>query len=118
MAPFGSNVVASVVPGGFGTQLRALALPREPVVHRLGIAANPGGPWVTQVARSLCADLEDAGRRVRLPVRFRAEAVVMSQLVGTAAFAGPPGGADASAWSPPMMAPSAISEPWGASCCS
>jgi hypothetical protein len=33
------------------------------VVHLLGVTTNPNGPWVTQVARNFCADLQDAGRR-------------------------------------------------------
>ena len=41
------------------------------VVHLLGVTANPNGPWVTQVARNFCADLEHAGRRVRFLVRDR-----------------------------------------------
>ena len=38
-------------------------------VHLLGVSANPNGPWVTQVARNFCAELEDNGRRVRSLVR-------------------------------------------------
>ena len=41
------------------------------VVHLLGVTANPNGPWVTQVARNFCAELEDNGRRVRSLVRDR-----------------------------------------------
>jgi transposase InsO family protein len=41
------------------------------VVHLLGVTTNPNGPWVTQVARNVCAELEDAGRRVRFLVRDR-----------------------------------------------
>jgi putative transposase len=41
------------------------------VVHFLGVTANPNGPWVTQMARNLCAELEDAGRQVRFLVRDR-----------------------------------------------
>jgi transposase InsO family protein len=41
------------------------------VVHLLGVTANPNGPWVTQVARNLCADLEHIGRRVRFIIRDR-----------------------------------------------
>jgi transposase InsO family protein len=41
------------------------------VVHLLGVTANPNGPWVTQVARNFCADLEHTGRRVRFLIRDR-----------------------------------------------
>ena len=41
------------------------------VVHLLGVTTNPKNPWVTQVARNFCADLEDAGRRVRFVIRDR-----------------------------------------------
>ena len=41
------------------------------VVHLLGVTTNPNGPWVTQVARNFCADLEEAGRRVRFLIRDR-----------------------------------------------
>jgi len=41
------------------------------VVHLLGVTTNPNGPWVTQVARNFCADLQDAGRRVRFLIRDR-----------------------------------------------
>ncbi len=41
------------------------------VVHILGATTNPNGPWVTQAARNFCADLEDAGRRVRFLIRDR-----------------------------------------------
>ena len=41
------------------------------VVHLLGVTANPHGPWVTQVARNFCADLEHTGRRVRFLIRDR-----------------------------------------------
>jgi len=41
------------------------------VVHLLGVTTNPNDPWVTQVARNFCAELEDAGRRVRFLVRDR-----------------------------------------------
>ena len=33
------------------------------VVHVLGVTTNPNGPWVTQVARNVANDLEDAGGR-------------------------------------------------------
>jgi putative transposase len=29
----------------------------------LGVTTNPNGPWVTQVARNFCTELEEAGRR-------------------------------------------------------
>ena len=41
------------------------------VIHLLGVTANPNGPWVTQVARNLAAELDDAGRRVRFLIRDR-----------------------------------------------
>jgi transposase InsO family protein len=41
------------------------------VVHVFGVAANPNGPWVTQVARNFASDLEDAGQRFRFLVRDR-----------------------------------------------
>jgi transposase InsO family protein len=41
------------------------------VVHLPGVTANPNGPWVTQVARNLCADLEHTGRRVQFVIRDR-----------------------------------------------
>jgi transposase InsO family protein len=41
------------------------------VVHLLGVTANPNGPWVTQVARNIAAQLEEAGRRVRFLIRDR-----------------------------------------------
>ena len=41
------------------------------VVHLLGVTTNPNGPWVTQVARNFCTDLEDAGRRLRFLIRDR-----------------------------------------------
>jgi transposase InsO family protein len=41
------------------------------VVHLLGVTANPNGAWVTQVARNLAAELEDAGRNLRFLVRDR-----------------------------------------------
>ncbi len=41
------------------------------VVHLLGVTANPNGPWVTQVARNFCAELEEAGRWVRFLIHDR-----------------------------------------------
>ena len=40
-------------------------------MHFLGVATNPDGPWVTQVARSFCTHLEDAGRRLCFLIRDR-----------------------------------------------
>jgi putative transposase len=41
------------------------------VVHLLGVTANPNGPWVTQVARNFCTDLEIARCHFRFLVRDR-----------------------------------------------
>jgi putative transposase len=41
------------------------------VVHVLGVTANPNQGWVTQVARNFCAELEEAGRKVRFLIRDR-----------------------------------------------
>ena len=41
------------------------------VVHLLGVTANPGQEWVTQVARNFCAELEDAVQRFRFCLRDR-----------------------------------------------
>ena len=41
------------------------------VVHLLGVTANPNGPWVTQVARNFCAELEETHRWVRFLIRDR-----------------------------------------------
>ena len=41
------------------------------VVHVLGVTANPSGPWVTEVARNLCADLKETGRHFRFCTQDR-----------------------------------------------
>ena len=41
------------------------------VVDVLGVTANPGGPWVAQVARNFVADLEGHGRQFRFLLRDR-----------------------------------------------
>jgi transposase InsO family protein len=41
------------------------------IVHLLGVTTNPNGLWMTQVARNLCVELEESGRRVRFLIRDR-----------------------------------------------
>ncbi len=41
------------------------------VVHLLGVMTNPSGPWVTQVARNFCSDLEEKGKQFRFLIRDR-----------------------------------------------
>jgi hypothetical protein len=41
------------------------------VVHLLGVTTNPDGQWITQMARNLVWDLQEAKRTIRFLIRDR-----------------------------------------------
>ena len=43
----------------------------DDVVHLLGVTTQPNGSWVTQMARNLAWDLQEAKRTIRFLVRDR-----------------------------------------------
>jgi hypothetical protein len=56
-----------------GATLTVLAVIEHAIrrVRVLGVTARPTAAWVTQVARSLAMDLQDAGARIEYPIRGR-----------------------------------------------